>query len=267
MELFVEGSSVFVATGGQPLDKTKPAILLLHGAGLDHSVWALQARYLAHHGHSVIVPDLPGHGRSDGAPLPSIDALAQWCWVLLDVLAIESCAIAGHSMGALAALHMAAMQPVRTRALCLVAAAAEMPVHPELLTAARDDLAKASALIAMWGFGPDGQVGGNKMPGLQMRLAGERLIERSHAGVLATDLTACDAYRDGLRDAALVEAPTHLLLGAEDRMTPPAKGRQLAAAMMKVAGGAMVTVLPGCGHMIMAERPDETTDILLAAAR
>lgn len=266
MEVSVAGSSVFVATGGQPLDKARPAILLLHGAGLDHSVWALQARYLAHHGHTVIVPDLPGHGRSGGAPLPSIDALAQWCWALLDALEIENCAVAGHSMGALVALHMAATRPARTRALCLAAAAAEMPVHPDLLAAARDDLAKASALIAMWGFGPDGQVGGNKMPGLQMRLAGERLIERSQTGVLATDLAACDAYREGLHDAALVEAPTHLLLGAEDRMTPPGKGRQLAAAMAKVIGGARVTVLPGCGHMIMAERPDETTDMLIAIA-
>jgi pimeloyl-ACP methyl ester carboxylesterase len=265
MELSVAGSSVFVATGGQPLDKAKPAILLLHGAGLDHSVWTLQARYLAHHGHTVIAPDLPGHGRSHGAALPSIEALAQWGWSLLDALAIERATIAGHSMGALIALHMAATQPMRTRALCLVAAAAEMPVHPELLSAARDDLGTASALIAMWGFGQDGQVGGNKIPGLQMRLAGERLIQRSHPGVLAADLNACDAYRNGPHDAALVEAPTHLLLGTEDRMTPLSKGRQLAAMMGKVAGGAKVTALPGCGHMIMAERPDETTDVLMSA--
>jgi pimeloyl-ACP methyl ester carboxylesterase len=267
MELSVAGSSVFVATGGQPVDKTRPAILLLHGAGLDHSVWSLQARYLAHHGCTVIAPDLPGHGRSAGVPLPSIDAQGQWCWSLLDTLGIERAAIAGHSMGALTALHMAATTPSRTRALCLVAAAAEMPVHPELLAAARDDLGMASALIAMWGFGPAGQVGGNKVPGLQMRLAGERLIQRSRPGVLATDLAACDAYRDGMEDAARVQAPTHLLLGEEDRMTPPSKGRQLAAAMTKIAGGAKVTVLAGCGHMIMAERPDQTTDTLIATAR
>lgn len=262
MQIEIAGASTFIATGGQLLDRTKPAILLLHGAGLDHSVWALQARYLAHHGRTVIAPDLPGHGRSGGAPLSSIDALARWCAALLDRLEIESCVVAGHSMGALTALHLAATQAARCRALCLIAAAAEMPVHPELLVAARDDLGTASALIAMWGFGPAGQVGGNQIPGLQMRLSGERLIERSRPGVLATDLAACDAYREGVADAATIIAPTFLLLGAEDRMTPPAKGRQLAAAMMQVKGGAQVTVLPGCGHMIMAERPNEATDIL-----
>lgn len=266
MEISVRGHAVHVATGGQPLDIDKPAVLLLHGAGLDHSVWALQARYLAHHGQTVIAPDLPGHGRSGGAPLASIAELAQWCWSLLDALHIGRCLVAGHSMGALIALHMAATSSARIRALCLMAASAEMPVHPDLLAAARDDLAKASALIAMWGFGPAGQVGGNTVPGLQMRLAGERLIERSRPGVLAADLVACDAYRSGVADAAAIEAPVYLLLGAEDRMTPPGKGRQLAAAMTKVKGAAKVAILPGCGHMIMAERPDAATDTLFAAA-
>jgi len=265
-EISVAGYAVHVATGGQPLDIHKPAVLLLHGAGLDHSVWALQARYLAHHGHTVIAPDLPGHGRSAGTSLPSIDELSRWSWALLDVLGIDRCAAAGHSMGALIALRMAATQPARIRALCLIAAAAEMPVHPDLLAAARDDLGKASELIAMWGFGPAGQVGGNTMPGLQMRLAGERLIESSGPGVLASDLSACDGYRSGVSDAAVIAAPTRLLLGAEDRMTPPSKGRQLAAGMGKVPGGARITVLAGCGHMIMAERPNEATDTLFAAS-
>lgn len=263
MQLDLAGSSVFFSTGGQALDNGKPAVLLLHGAGLDHSVWTLQARYLAHHGRSVIAPDLPGHGRSGGTALPTIADLAQWCWSLMDALQIDRVNIAGHSMGALIALSAASRRPRAVQSLCLIAAAAEMPVHPDLLTAARDDLALASALISMWGFGTAGQVGGNPVPGLQMRLGGQRLLERSRPGVLATDLGACDSYRDGERDAAQVLAPTHLLLGAEDRMTPPAKGRQLAATMTQANNGARITILPGCGHMIMAERPDEAIDTLM----
>lgn len=265
MQLSLDGVDIHIATGGQPFDKTKPVLLLLHGAGLDHSVWTLQARYLAHHGHSVIAPDLPGHGRSGGTALQSIGDLADWCWGLLDALQVEHAALAGHSMGALTVLAMAARQPQRARALRLIAVAAEMPVHPDLLSAAHDDLPKASALIAMWGFGPAGQMGGNDVPGLQMRLAGQRLIERSKPDVLATDLAACAAYQNGLSDAAKVTAPTHLLLGSEDRMTPATKGRQLATAMTAVDGGAQVTVLPGCGHMIMAERPDEATNFVVQA--
>jgi pimeloyl-ACP methyl ester carboxylesterase len=262
MQVDLAGSSVFLSTGGQSLDLRKPATLLLHGAGLDHSVWTLQARYLAHHERSVIAVDLPGHGRSSGAPLETIADIAQWCWLLLDALGIDRTSIGGHSMGALIALNMAATQAERVRSLCLIAAAAEMLVHPDLLAAARDDLPKASALISMWGFGSAGQVGGNEIPGLQMRHGGQRLLERSMPGVLATDLAACQAYRDGIKDAARILAPTHLLLGAEDRMTPLGKGRQLAQAMTQVVGDAKVTVLAGCGHMIMAERPNEAIDML-----
>jgi pimeloyl-ACP methyl ester carboxylesterase len=261
----VAGQAVFVSTGGQKPDAGKPTTLLLHGAGLDHSVWSLQARYLAHHGRTVISPDLPGHGRSAGTPLPSIEALAGWGWALLDALGCQQAGIVGHSMGALMALAMAAHQQQRATSLVLIAAAAEMPVHPDLLSAARDDLPTASALISMWGFGPAGQVGGNRMPGLQMRLAGQRLIDRSKPGVLATDLTACAAYQSGLSDAAKVTCQSTLLLGREDRMTPPGKGRQLAAAMAHVAHGARIVELEGCGHMIMAERPNETIDVLRSA--
>lgn len=264
MQLSVTGHRTFISTGGQPFETAKPAVLLLHGAGLDHSVWTLQARYLAHHGHAVIAPDLPGHGRSEGTPLTSIGGLAFWCGALLEALRIDQASIVGHSMGALIALSIAATHPAHVRNLCLVAAAAEMPVHPDLLAAARDDVRKASALIAMWGFGPAGQVGGNDIPGLQMRLAGQRLLERSAPGALAADLMACAGYKDGLSDAGRISVPTHLLLGTDDRMTPPAKGRQLASAMSRVPGGATVTVLSDCGHMIIAERPNETTNALIA---
>jgi pimeloyl-ACP methyl ester carboxylesterase len=262
MMLEVDGSPVFLSTGGQPLDAAKPAVLLLHGAGLDHSVWSLQSRYLAHHGRAVVAPDLPSHGRSAGKPLTTIADLAAWGWSLLDELKVEQASVAGHSMGSLVALAMAASQPKRLNSLILIAAAAEMPVHPDLLTAARDDVAAASALISMWGFGPAGQVGGNRVPGMQMRLGGQRLLERSAPGVLATDLAACNGYRDGLSDAAKVQCQAHLLLGSEDRMTPPSKGRQLATAMTSAKGRAEITVLPHCGHMIMAERPNETIDVL-----
>jgi pimeloyl-ACP methyl ester carboxylesterase len=260
------GDAIFLSTGGQKLAPGKPTVLLLHGAGLDHSVWSLQARYLAHHGRNVVAPDLPGHGRSGGAALPTIAAMAAWAWSLLDALEINQAGIAGHSMGALTALAMAAAQPQRASSLVLIAAAAEMPVHPDLLSAARDDLPTASALISMWGFGPAGQVGGNRVPGLQMRLTGQRLIDRSRPGVLASDLAACASYQSGIGDAAKVTCPSTLLLGREDRMTPPGKGRQLAAAMTHVVHGARIVELEGCGHMIMAERPNETIDVLRSAA-
>ena len=64
MQLSVNGIDAFVATGGREFDAAEPTVVLLHGAGFDHTAWALHSRWLAHHGHSVLAPDLPGHGRS-----------------------------------------------------------------------------------------------------------------------------------------------------------------------------------------------------------
>jgi pimeloyl-ACP methyl ester carboxylesterase len=83
MRLTVLGAETFVATGGRPFDPALPAMVFLHGAGLDHSVWALLARAFAYHGCAVLAPDLPGHGHSAGAPLKSIGAIADWTAALI----------------------------------------------------------------------------------------------------------------------------------------------------------------------------------------
>ncbi|MGH6945998.1 MAG: alpha/beta fold hydrolase, partial [Kiloniellales bacterium] len=129
MQLTVEGRAVFAGTGGLPFDPARPAIVFVHGAGMDHSVWALLARYFAHRGRAVLAVDLPGHGRSDGAPLESVEALADWLLGLLDAAGLESAALAGHSLGSLVALETAARAPGRVRALALLASAPLMPVN------------------------------------------------------------------------------------------------------------------------------------------
>ena len=40
--------------------------MFVHGAGMDHSVWPLQARHFAYRGWNALAVDLPGHGRSGG---------------------------------------------------------------------------------------------------------------------------------------------------------------------------------------------------------
>ena len=85
MRLAVDGVEIFAATGGRTHDRAQPLIVFLHGAGLDHSVWALLARWFAHRGWAVLAPDLPGHGRSGGEPLVSIGAMADWTAGLIEV--------------------------------------------------------------------------------------------------------------------------------------------------------------------------------------
>ncbi|HYH18804.1 MAG TPA: alpha/beta hydrolase [Azospirillum sp.] len=260
MELTVQGQTVYAHTGGQPFDPAKPSVVLIHGAGMDHTVWSLQTRYLAHHGRSVLAVDLPGHGRSDGAPLAGIEALADWVRDLADAAGAPRAALVGHSMGALVALEAAARHSDRVEALALLGIAERMPVHPDLLAAAIGDDPQAIELVTGWGFGPRGHVGGNTAPGLALVPTSRRLMRQAKPGVLGVDLAACNAYTRGADAAAAVTCPALFLLGALDRMTPAKAGRALAARVKD----SEVVVLPGVGHMVMVEAPDATVDTLAA---
>ena len=258
MELTVEGKRVFAATGGRDFDPALPAVIFLHGAGMDRSVWSGQLRYFASHGWAALALDLPGHGRSEGPALPDIPAMADWVAAVMDKAGIAKAALAGHSMGALVALSAAARHPEKVSCLALLGAALTMPVHPDLLAAAERGNHAAIDSMVNWGVGRPAHIGGHVAPGLWVAGASLRLLERGDAAVLASDLAACNDYADGRADAAKVLVPALVLIGAADRMTPPKAGRALAEALPDP----QPVEMPGAGHMMMIEKPDATLDIL-----
>jgi pimeloyl-ACP methyl ester carboxylesterase len=257
MQLSVNGIETFVATGGREFDTSQPTVVFLHGAGFDHTAWALHSRWFAHHGHGVLAPDLPGHGRSVGAPLPTIAAMANWTAGLLDAAGASTAHLIGHSMGSLIALETAARHPARVSALSLIGTAATMTVGPDLLKAAEANDHDAIDMVSIWGLGYQAELGGSLAPGLWMHSGAQRVLEQCRPGVLFNDLSACNAYQNALAAAAKITVPATLILGERDMMTPARAGKALAAALPN----ARTLVLPGAGHMMMAERPDE----LLAA--
>jgi len=256
MRLTVDGGEVFAGTGGAGFDPAGRVVLFLHGAGMDHTVWQFPARYFAHRGRAVLAPDLPGHGASSGPPLATIDALAGWVDRLLGELRVPAAILVGHSMGAAVALATAASSS-RVAGLALLGAALKLPVHPDLMAAAVADRREASDLVASWGHGGIGRMGGNPAPGLWLMEGARRLLESADRQVLATDLAACAGF-DGSAIAARVRCPALVLIGGEDRMTPPVAGEALAAAIP----GAGREQLAGVGHMMMTERPDIVIDAL-----
>ncbi len=258
MELSVRGKPVFVATGGRAFDPAQPAVIFVHGAGMDHTVWSLQTRFFAHHGRSVLALDLPGHGRSAGPALPSIEEQGAWLLDLIAAAGLEMAALVGHSMGSLAVLDASRQGPQRIERLALLGSADRMPVHPDLLAAAERNDPVACDMITGWGFGRSAQLGGHRGPGLWMTEGGRQLLGQAKDGVLHADLSACTAYIGATEAAGAVTCPALLLCGREDRMAP-VKG---AAALCEAFAGGRMTILEGSGHMMMVERPDETLDVL-----
>ena len=180
--------------------------MFVHGAANDHSVWALQSRYFAHHGWNVLAVDLPGHGRSGGAALASVEAIADWLPALLDAAGAERAALVGHSLGALAALACAARHPARVTKIALLGPAVPMPVTDLLLAAAKADDHAAFELINGWSCSPGKQLGGNTVPGMWLT-GNAHAADGAHApGRAARRSRRLQRVRRRPRDAAAARA-------------------------------------------------------------
>ena len=260
----VDGKTAHAATGGVELNPEQPVVLMIHGAGMDSTVWQQQTRFLAHRGLRAVAVDLPGHGGSDGEPLTTIVDMADWVARFLEAAELSPANVAGHSMGSFIALELARRHPETVASLTLMGAANAMPVHPELLSSSADQLDRAAALMAAWGHGKGAHIGLNPTPGLWMLGGARALVENSAPGALTADFTACKNYGDAEAAAAAITCPVRFIVGGEDKMTPPKAAAALAGAMTPEL--VTTTMLPGIGHSMMMEDPRSVRTIMLEAA-
>ena len=262
MDLTVQRKRAYAYTGGKPFDAALPTVVFVHGAEHDHCVWVLQSRYLAHHGRGVLAVDLPGHGRSEGPPLDSVEAIADWIIAVLDAAGVRQATLVGHSMGSLAAIECAARHPERIAKLAMVGTAFPMKVSQELLDATRDDEPLAQDMVNIWSHSSYAHYPSNPGPGFWVIGENLRLMQRHNTGVMHVDFVACNAYAGGADAAAKVACPALFIVGRKDIMTPP----RAAKSMMDAIRDKRVVEVPGSGHALMAEKPDEVLDALRAFA-
>jgi pimeloyl-ACP methyl ester carboxylesterase len=229
-----------------PPDASGVPLLLVHGAGGTHATWPETLRRLP--GRRVLTVDLPGHGAS---PLPgerSVPDYVRRLVELLDALGIERAAVGGHSMGGAIALGLALEAPERVAGLLLVGTGARLRIAPAILQASADpararEVADAVAAVSFGAATP---------PGLREAYADG--IAGVAPGVLHGDFTACDTF-DVMARLAEVRAPSRLVVGEEDRLTPPKYAAFLRAGL---PGEGLLTV-PGAGHMVTWEAPGAVT--------
>jgi pimeloyl-ACP methyl ester carboxylesterase len=257
MNLEVAGRRAFAYTAAHELDPAKPTVVFVHGAGLDHSSFALQSRYFGYHGRNVLALDLPGHGRSEGPPISTVEKMADWVSAVLKALKIDKASVVGHSMGALIALEFASRHPAER--IALIGVAYPMKVTAAFLDAARANDYAAFDMATIWGHAAQVPFGANPNPGMWMYGDAQARLERLAPGMLHNDLKACNDYAGGFEAAARVKCPALLILGRRDVMTPPKAAQPL---QEKIPGCKVVT-LDGSGHTLMAEAPDATLDALI----
>ncbi|HET9823619.1 MAG TPA: alpha/beta hydrolase [Burkholderiaceae bacterium] len=264
MRLTVHGREAYAYTGGKPFDATLPTVVFIHGAVNDHTVWTLLARWCAHHGWSVLAVDLPGHMRSAGPALRSVEALADWVLALMEAAGVQRAALVGHSLGSLVALEAAARAPHRATRLLMIATCVPMPVPQALLDLSTQNVRAAIDRVVTFSFSTLAAKPSYPGPGVWLRPAARQLMRLVQDGsgdpmLFHTDFSACNDYQGGFAAAARVTCPAHLLLAEGDRMTLPRAAREVAAALR-----ATLHTVPG-GHFLMQEQPDGALAALRAA--
>ena len=271
MRISFNNQSIFVGNGGVVWREGLPTLVMLHGAGLNRTVWVLLGRYFARRGYNVVIPDLPGHGASDGDAFDTIEQNAAWVNALTQhltaeyPLAHENVVYCGHSMGSLVMLEAAAQcmandsndtnSALRVSTVLLLGSAVPMPVGEPLLNAAKANDHAAIEMINMFGHGYGSRIGNNPISGINIYNTMEALLERAKPGVLFKDLNACNNYTRGQQAAGELNGKVQatIIAGDADRMTPVRLTRELNATL-----GSKLVVLRDCGHMMMSEQPETT---------
>jgi pimeloyl-ACP methyl ester carboxylesterase len=258
MEVTVSGRRVFAHTGGVDLRPGGGAVMLIHGAGNDHSIWRFVTRRLGARGWPVVAPDLPGHGKSDGPALMSIDDMAAWCIGFADSVGVEELVLIGHSMGSLIAMEMTTQAPRRVGGVALISPAQQMDVHEDLQSAADRQEGAAADLIVGWTHSGRSRFGHHESAGMWMAGVNRRLLERN-AAALPSDLKATSAW-DGAAAFASVDVPTLIVVSERDRMVPARFGRQLLASLPD----AQLAEVSGGSHASVYDHPREVVRPLIA---
>jgi pimeloyl-ACP methyl ester carboxylesterase len=248
----IADQKLFYAARGE----TGAPVVFVHGAGSNHLIWNAQLAALADVAH-VHAPDLTGHGRSTGASRASIRAYADLVCAFLDALALERAIIVGHSMGGAIAQTLALEYPARVLGLGLVGTGARLRVRPAFLDGVLDDFPTTAHQITQAEFAPSADE--------RLKQLSENQLLECSPQVVHDDLAACDAF-DVIARVGEMLAPTLILCGREDQMTPVKYSEFLAAKIPH----ARLELIDGAGHLAMLEQPEAVNRALrewLAATR
>ena len=218
-----------------------PALVLIHGAGGSAELWQPQLAALSDVAR-VVAPDLPGHGPLRDRGAPSITAYAEWLDAFLAALDAGPVVLVGHSMGGAVAQAEAIARPERLAGLVLIATGARLRVLTRLVDLLRGNPNEGRRLIQDLSFAPGA-------PREHVEMV-DRVLREGAPLVTLGDYLACDRF-DVRERLATIRAPTLVVTGAEDRLTPPKGGRFLA----ETIPGARAVEIPAAGHFPQLEQP------------
>jgi pimeloyl-ACP methyl ester carboxylesterase len=171
-----------------------------------------------------------------------------------DAAGVTQAVLVGHSMGGAIAQTLALTRPERVAGLVLVGTGARLRVLPRIMTLFRDDPPAGASLVGSLSYSP------RTAPGAVVEA--ERGLAETPAAVTLGDFLACDRF-DTMATIGTVRVPTLVIVGRDDRLTPPKYARYLADAIP----GARLEEVADAGHFPQLEQPEAVNVALRAFLR
>ncbi|HLM04624.1 MAG TPA: alpha/beta fold hydrolase [Blastococcus sp.] len=253
-----------------------PGLLLLHGIGNNCRTWSGVIDRLAET-HTVLAPDLLGHGASDKPRGDySIAAYANGMRDLLTLLDIEQATVVGHSLGGGIALQFAYQFPERCQRLALVGSGG---LGPELSAGLRAATLPGAELVltALTGVSGPLRAGFSVVDRVGQAAGWKRVRDLAEAAEALLGLKDVEARRAFLRTLrGVVDArgqavtaldrlyladaiPMLVVWGSRDPIVPALH----AETVRSLVPSARIEVFPGAGHWPHLDEPDLFCDVLL----
>lgn len=237
--LEVNGQTLhYAVTGGGA-----PVLVLVHGAGGDHTTWMRQLEGLAD-SVAVVALDLPGHGASSGDGCHTVADYAAVVRSFLEALGRGPVVLGGHSMGGAIAQTVALAAPELLRGLVLVGTGTRLRVFPKLFELMAKDYAEGVSFLTRYAW--------SRSSPEALREGGRRTLSATRPAVAIGDFTACDGF-DVMDRIGRIRLPALVIVGEDDELTPPKYSEFLARAIE----GASLVRIPRAGHYVPLEQPDE----------
>ena len=231
-------------------------LLLLHGYTDTSRSWTQVAPYLL--GHRLLIPDQRGHGGSDApACCYSASIFADDARLFLDSMKVRRAAVAGHSLGSMVAMTLAAEHPDRVTRVALIGSTALVPVK-------RGDWLWTNAYALKAPLDPRSDFLREWHPANQPTPVDKAFAEAAMAEILAIKLHVWRGVMRELaevpagRHAADIKAPVLIMSGGKDPLFPAEHHSALVRAFPK----AEARVFPDLGHNLNWERTAETGPVL-----
>ncbi len=216
--------------------------LFIHGAGFTGDTFEGQLKTFP----GSHAPNLPGH-TTPGAPA-SIAEFADWTEQFIVEQNLQNVVLCGHSMGAAVALEVALRGRSALKGIALLGGGARLRVAPAILEGLERDFQNGARYIAGFFFADPTE------ERVDWAVRSMTSVGRDQT---LRDYRACDAF-DVLDRLDEISVPLLALTGEYDKMTPP----KYAHALADRVPGAQARMIPGAGHFVMVECPEETNAAL-----